>query len=154
MKALAISAICLAFPIATSRAQTERVGTFHRQSIVIAFYRSPMYTATLKARIAARDSAKRAGDTAKVRELEAWGSGQQELAHHQLEGTAPITNILEALRPAFDSITKSSHLRTIVPATTVNAGATAVDVTPALLDWLEADVKTREIIAAMPPGRI
>ena len=154
MRVLAISAICLAFPIAAGHAQTERVGTFNRQSIVIAFYRSPMYAGTLKARIAERDGARRVGDTAKVRELEAWGAGQQELAHHQLEGSAEITNILDVLQPAFDSITKAAQLRAIVPAAAAKPGAPTVDVTPALLDWLKADVKTREIIAAMPPGRV
>jgi hypothetical protein len=152
VRALILSVVCLTFPLVTTNAQTERVGTFKRQSIVIAFYRSPMYAVTLRQHIAARDSAKRAGDTAKVRALEAWGAAQQDTAHHQLEGSAPITNILDALKPVFDSLTKTMNLRAVVPATTATSGSTTVDVTPVLLDWLGADVKTREIIAAMPPG--
>ena len=148
MRAICISAMCLGLPFLASRAQTEQVGTFDRQSVVIAFYRSPMFAATLRERIAARDSAKRLGDTARVRELEAWGAGQQELAHQQLEGTAPLTNILDALRPAFDSITKAAHVRAIVPAP--GPRADALDVTPALLDWLKADAKTRELIPRRP----
>jgi len=152
VRTLLISIACLSLPVVTSHAQTERVGTFKPQSVVIAFYRSPMWAATLKERIAARDSAKRAGDTAKVRELEAWGAAHQELAHQQLEGSAPLTNILDVLRPAFDSITKAEHLRAIVPRPSPDAGGAAVDVTPALLDWLKADAKTRDIIAQMPPN--
>ena len=153
MKALSILAIGLGLPVAALHAQTDRVGTFNPQSVVIAFYRSPIWATTLKERIAARDSAKRAGDTAKVRELEAWGAAHQELAHQQLEGSAPLTNILDVLRPAFDSITKAEHLRAIVPRPSADADAAAVDVTPALLDWLKADAKTREIIAQMPRKR-
>jgi len=142
--------MCLTLPLTAAHAQVERIGTYKPQSIVIAFYRSPMWAVTLKERIAARDSAKRSGDTARVRELEAWGAGHQELAHHQLMGDAPLTNILDALRPALDSITKAERLRAIVPAPSKEKNAELVDVTPALLDWLKADAKTREIIAQMP----
>jgi hypothetical protein len=134
-----------------ARAQTERVGTFDRQSIVIAFYRSPMYATMIKERIAAHDSAKKSGDSARVRELERWGSGQQELAHQQLAGHAPLTNILEVLRPALDSIKKAGQLRDVVAAPVKDTRTAVVDVTPQLLDWLKADAKTRDIIAHMPP---
>lgn len=153
MRVLTIALICAAFPITAGRAQTEPVGTFNRRSIVIAFYRSSMYAATLKERIAARDRAKRVGDTATVRALETWGVGQQEVAHRQLDGSAPITNILDALKPALDSIAKAAHLRAVIPATAAGSDTSAVDVTPALLDWLKADAKTRKIIADMPTGR-
>jgi hypothetical protein len=150
VRTLFIATACLTLPFVAARTQTDRVGTFDRKSIVIAFYRSPMYAVTLRKRIAARDSAKRIGDSARVRELETWGARQQETAHEQLAGNAPIANILDALRPAFDSITKAARLRTIVAAPFTNARTDVVDVTPALLDWLEADAKTRDIIAQMP----
>jgi hypothetical protein len=153
VKALFIAAACLSLPFVAARAQTDRVGTFDRQSIVIAYYRSPMYAVTLKERIAARDSAKRTGDSARVRELEAWGARQQETAHEQLAGNAPITNILDALRPVLDSLTKAANLRNIAQARPEDARAGVVDVTPALLDWLKADAKTREIISQMPRSR-
>ena len=151
MKALHFCALCLAFPLAGARGQTDRVGSFDRQSIVIAFYRSPVWAATVRRQIAARDSAKRAGDTARVRELEAWGAGHQELAHQQLLGAAPLTNILDALRPALDSVARMSNLRRVGEAPVTDPQVTVVDVTPQLLDWLKADAKTREIIAQMPP---
>ena len=150
MRTLIIATACLTLPFVAARTQTDRVGTFDRKSIVIAFYRSPMYAATLRAHIAAHDSAKHVGDSARVRELETWGVRQQETAHEQLAGDAPIANILDALRPAFDSITKASRLRTIVAAPFKDARADVVDITPALLDWLQADAKTRDIISQMP----
>lgn len=150
MRTLFIATTCLTLPFVAARAQTDRVGTFDRKSIVIAFYRSPMYAVTLRERIAARDSAKRIGDSARVRELETWGARQQETAHEQLAGDAPIANILDALRPAFDSITKAARLRTIVAAPFKDGRADVVDITPALLDWLQADAKTRDIISQIP----
>ena len=150
MRTLFIATTCLTLPFAAARTQTDRIGTFDRKSIVIAFYRSPMYAVTLREHIAVRDSAKRIGDSARVRELEAWGARQQETAHEQLAGDAPIANILDALRPAFDSITKAARLRTIVAAPFKDARADVVDITPALLDWLQADAKTRDIISHLP----
>lgn len=150
MRAFFIPVVCTMLPVA-AHAQTERLGTYKPQSIVVAFYRSPIWAATLKERIAARDSAKQSGNTARVRELEAWGADHQEIAHQQLAGSAPLTNILDALKPALDSIAKAERLRAIIPAPAKQTSAELVDITPALLDWLKADAKTREIIAQMPP---
>ena len=150
MRTLFIATTCLTLPFVAARTQTDRVGTFDRKSIVIAFYRSPMYAVTLREHIAARDSAKRIGDSARVRELETWGARQQETAHEQLAGDAPIANILDALRPAFDSITRAARLRTIIAAPFKDTPADVVDITPALLDWLQADAKTRDIISHLP----
>jgi hypothetical protein len=151
MRYLTLSAaVCLALPLAPAVAQSDRVGTFDPQSIVIAFYRSPQYAAVLREHIAARDSAKRAGDTTRVRELEAWGAAQQDTAHQQLAGVARLTNIVEALRPAFAAIQRSANVREIVAAPAAKPGVTTVDVTPQLLDWLQADARTR---ALLPGGK-
>ena len=152
MKSSYIAAVCLSVPFIAAAAQPDRIGTFDKQSIVIAFYRSPMWADTLKERIAARDSAKRAGDTVRVRQLEEWGASHQELAHRQLAGTADLTNIVDALRPALDSLISAERLKAIVPAPVTDVHMVVVDVTPKLLDWLKADAKTREIIASRPPG--
>lgn len=149
MRHVLIAAACVMLPLSAASPQGERIGTFDRQSIVIAYYRSPQSAVTMKQQIAARDSARRSGDTARVRQLEQWGASHQELAHQQLSGDAPLTNILEALRPALDSIEKAMNLRAIVPAPEAN-GRPAVDVTPQLLDWLKADERTREILRHKP----
>lgn len=132
-------------------AQTARVGTFDRPSIVIAYYRSPMWAEVLNTKIAERDAAKKANDAAKVAELEAWGQAHQDLAHRQLWGNAPITNILEALKPAFAEVARKAGVEKIVTERTpADSGVEIVDVTPLLLDWLKADAKTREIIDHKP----
>ena len=52
--------------VAQAPAQTVRVGTFHTASIVVAFYRSPSWAESLKAKMAEMAAAKAAHDTRKV----------------------------------------------------------------------------------------
>jgi hypothetical protein len=135
----------LATPLAV--AQNVKVGTFHKASIVVAFYRSQMWADTLKPKLAELQEAKNANDTKRVQELESWGNNHQETAHQQLAGTAPITNILEALRPAWPDIARKAQVPLIV-ADLPFADNTieTVDVTGLLLDWLKADERTRKIV--------
>lgn len=131
---------------APARAQT-RVGTFDRQSVVVAYYRSPQWAEILNARTAERDAARKSGDTKKVDELNAWGGAHQDLAHRQLAGEAPITNIVEALQPAFDEIAKSMHLdKILTEPPPAEVRFETVDVTGPIIDWLKADERTRKII--------
>lgn len=128
-------------------AQTVKVGTFHKPSIVVAYYRSQMWAESLKPKLAELQEAKKANDTKKVQELESWGNTHQETAHQQLTGEAPITNILEALQPAWPEIAHKAQVPMIVADVqfTDNTLPT-VDVTSLILDWLKADAPTRKIV--------
>jgi len=135
---------------AQAPAQTVRVGTFHKPSIVVAFYRSPLWAVTLKAKTAEMALAKAANDTKKVQELDAWGNAQQEMAHQQLAGQAPLTNILEALAPAWPEIAKKARVSMIVADLPyADSSVEKVDVTEMLLDWLKADERTRTIVRGL-----
>jgi hypothetical protein len=128
-------------------AQTVRVGTFHKASVAVAYYRSPLWAETMKSQMAAMQAAKRAHDTQKAKELEDWGGKHQELAHQQLTGEAPITNILEALAPAFPEIAQRAHVAMVVADLPyADASVQTVDVTDFILDWLKADEATRKIV--------
>lgn len=143
---LNLIAIAAAGTLATP-AQNLRVGTFHQPSIVVAYYRSPQWAAILNSKLADKDQAKKANDSKKVDELEAWGKAHQEQSHRQLAGEAPITNILEALQPAFPEIAKTAHVAAIVPDLPYSDSTVEkVDITDALLDWLKADERTRSIV--------
>ncbi|HYW42480.1 MAG TPA: hypothetical protein VE959_06465 [Bryobacteraceae bacterium] len=104
----------LALMAAPIPAQTARVGTFHKPSVVVAFYPSPQWAETLKAKMAEMEEAKKANDSKKVEALENWGKAHQEQAHLQLTGEAPIANILEALAPAFLEIARKAQVSMIV----------------------------------------
>ena len=144
---LAATGLIAALAVAQAPAQTVRVGTFHKASIVVAFYRSPLWAETLKAKMAEMAAA---NDTKKVQELDAWGNAHQETAHQQLAGEAPITNILEALAPGFPEIAKKARVTMIVADLPyADRSVEKVDVTEILLDWLKADERTRTIVRGL-----
>jgi hypothetical protein len=112
----------------------------------VAFYRSPLWEETLKSQIVVMQAAKRANNTQKIKELEEWGQKQQEIAHQQVTGGVPITNILEALAPAFPEIAKRAQVSIVVADLPYADGSVqTVDVTDFVLDWLKADEATRRI---------
>ncbi|HTX74687.1 MAG TPA: hypothetical protein VMD29_00685 [Terracidiphilus sp.] len=130
-------------------AQTARVGTFDRQAIALAYYRSPLWAEVLHQKRMELKAAQQANDQQKVDELNKWGGESQELAHKQVfSPNEPIDNILTAIAPAIQDLCKSENLSKVVPAPAPDASQT-VDVTAQLLDWLKADEKTREIIRQM-----
>jgi len=132
---------------AQTPAQPVRVGTFHTPSVVVAFYGSPLWAQRLKEKRAESEAAKKAGDTKKVQELNDWGGASQELAHRQVSGEAPITNIVEALAPAFPQIAQKAQASIIVQDLPYAAASVeTVDVTDQLLDWLKASESTRKIV--------
>jgi hypothetical protein len=147
---LAAIGLLAALAVAQAPAQTVRVGTFHKASIVVAFYGSPLWAESLKTKMAEMAAAKAANDTKKVQELDARGNAHQETAHQQLAGEAPITNILEALAPGFPEIAKKARVAMIVADLPyADSSVEKVDVTEMLLDWLKADERTRTIVRGL-----
>lgn len=140
----------LGLGLAPLAAQTAKVGTFHEPSLVVAYYRSPQWAEISQAKISEMENAKKANDTKKVAEMRSWGQNHQELAHRQLAGEAPLTNILEAMAPAFEEIARKAGVARIVGSQQSQAqGVETVDVTDPLLDWLKADERTRKICAEL-----
>lgn len=148
---LAAAGLLAALAVAQAPAQTVRVGTFHKPSIVVAFYRSPLWAVTLTDKKLEMEKAKALNDTKKVQELDAWGRAQQETAHQQLAGEAPITNILEALAPVcLREIAKKARVAMIVADLPyADSSVQSIDVTEMLLDWLKADERTRTIVRGL-----
>ena len=147
MKLFSVLVPVIAITAGLTCAQTIRVGTFHKQSVVVAFYRSPLWADVNKAKLAELDAAKKANDAGKVQDLEAWGNSHQDLAHRQLSGDAPITNILEALSPGLPEIARRAGVKLIAPDLPfADPTVETVDVTDLLLDYLKADASTRSIV--------
>jgi len=133
--------------VPSATAQVTKVGTFDRQSIVMAFYASPLWSAVLKEKLAERDAAKASGDQERVKELDRWGQEQQKLALRQLAGNAPIENILELMKPMLAAVAAQAQVTTVVPEKPgVNKNVAAVDVTGLLLDQLQASERTRKSV--------
>lgn len=142
-------AVAALFSATSTAAQAARVGTFDRQAIALAYYRSPQWAEVLSQKRAELKAAQQANDEKKVDELKKWGGESQELAHRQVFGNEPIDNILSAIRPALEDICKSQNLATVIPAPAPETAPGSVDVTAQLLDWLQADKKTRHLIGQM-----
>jgi hypothetical protein len=122
-------------------------GTFDRTSIVLAYYRSPLWNAILADRRFELETVKAAKDDARARELEKYGGESQELAMKQLAGKAPIDNIVAVLRPEFKELSSRMKLTGVVESSAADPKAATVDVTSLLMDWLKASAETRKMAA-------
>jgi hypothetical protein len=152
MKRLLLALVMTALTVSGTHCIAQQIGTFNRQAIVVAYYRSALWTAEIQTHEGDLAQARKAKDKAKVRELSAWGEQSQELAHEQLIGKAPIDNILMALQPGFAEIQKTTSVTRVEPASAANEAGT-LDVTSRLLDWLKTDATTRRLIQTLPPAK-
>ena len=119
-----------AAPVSTS----VRIGTFHRGSLVIAFYRSAFWSERLGVLMEQRKKAGLDGDHATIDKVEGQIRAMQELAEKQLAGKEPIDNILEQFKPMWAEIARETNVQLIVeePLFLV-PGTPLVDITPNLL---------------------
>ena len=153
MKHLLLAFVTTALAVTGTHCIAQQVGTFNRPAIVVAYYRSALWTADIQKHEAELAQAKKAKDKAKVKELTAWGEKSQEIARDQLTGKAPIDNILTALQPGFDEIRKATSVARVEPSPAADAGPGTLDVTSRLLDWLKADATTRRLIQTLPAAK-
>jgi hypothetical protein len=154
MKRIAITLILAALPLAAyaqapavpaDLQPTPVVGTFDRTSIVLAYYRSPIWSAILADRRYELKTVKAANDTARAKELEEYGGESRYLAMQQLAGKASIDNILAVLQPEFTELSGKMKLSSIVESPAPGSRAATVDVTSLLMDWLKATSETRKM---------
>ena len=165
MKPIALALILAALPFAANAQAppapadsqpTPVIGTFDRASIVLAYYRSPLWNAILADRRYELKTVKAANDTARAKELEKYGAVSQELAMQQLAGKTPIDNILAVLQPEITELSGKMKLASIVESPAPGSMAATVDVTSLLMDWLKATSETRKMAIEMhqhPTGK-
>ena len=135
-------------PAAPAPAQNiSVVGTFDRFSIVLAYYRSPLWSAILADRRYELKTVKAANDTARAKELEKYGGESQELAMQQLAGKAPIDNILAVLQPEITELSAKMKLASITESSASGSKGATVHVTFLLMDWLKASSETCKMAA-------
>ena len=88
-----------------------RIGTYDNRAIAIAFVASRFNPAAEKK--LAYDKAKAAGDTAKMKELEAWGPQYQRQLHFQGFGRAPVDDLLEPVKAQVATLARDKQLAAI-----------------------------------------
>ncbi len=112
------------------------VGVFDRTAVLIAYYKSAPFTNRLRALKKDRDAARSAGDWAVAERLDTQGEAMQELAHRQLAGAAPLTNIADDLGEDLAEIARKSGVSSIVAGGTEPAGSRTIDLTTQLVERL------------------
>jgi hypothetical protein len=128
-------------------AEPVRIGVYNTRAVALGFYRSPAWQKELRAKMVELDAAKRAGNAKAVEELEKWGKAQQDLAHKQVFGESPITNVLERIAPVLARVSKESELAGIAAAVAYTApGVSTIEVTMRIVEGLEPDEKTRTMV--------
>jgi hypothetical protein len=131
----------------TLQAQPPKVGTFNSRAVALAFYNSDHWSGIMKAKVAERNSAKQTGNQERVSELEKWGQAQQDLAHKQVFGSAPIPNVLEHLGAGFPEIAKAAGVGLIVSDVHyADPSVQKIDVTMHILDWLKSNDRVRGMV--------
>jgi len=146
IRAVAIGAAALAAGLiwapSAARAQTDvenklTVGIFNRPYLVQAFYHSAAWKAKLQELMNDRNDAALASDSLKVEQIDKQLMAMQTLAQQQLAGTAPLTNIYDALQGEWPAIAKEAGVDVIVePPLYLVPGSVLVDVTPVMVRHL------------------
>jgi uncharacterized protein with von Willebrand factor type A (vWA) domain len=124
-------------PPASETATTEKVGTYRRYDLLVAYYASDVVHQRLADMRQRRDAALAAGHTATAEALEREGEAMQEKAHRQLAGDEPLDNILADLKDAIPQVERELGVSRLVEDTTkLPKGVARVDATEALTKHL------------------
>ena len=127
---------------ATQDADKPRVGTFNRTALLVAYYKSKTHADWLDDLERKREEALAAGQTERAKEIERQGRESQELAHRQLAGEAPLTNILDHLQASWSSIANKAGVQAIIEhPLRKDPSVKFVDVTSLLVEQMESTKK-------------
>lgn len=135
--------------LTAANAQQLKVGVFNTRAVALAFYNSDHWAGVMKSKHAERAAAKAAGDTARIAELEKWGQDQQDLAHKQVFGDAPIPNVLDYLAPSLPAVAQGTGVSLITTGTPYAAPSIQkVDITLQLIEVLKPSARTRALVSS------
>ncbi|HEX2971469.1 MAG TPA: hypothetical protein VHP11_04010 [Tepidisphaeraceae bacterium] len=124
-----------------------RVGTFEPRTVALAYFRSTLHKDQLAAAVADHRKAKEAGDTQRMKQIEAERNREQEDAHRQVFGTGPYDSLAEKLKTIWPQVAQAKDVQVIVGQVYyAPADAQTVDVTDEILKQIGVDAKTQKII--------
>ncbi|MHC4445413.1 MAG: OmpH family outer membrane protein [Planctomycetota bacterium] len=133
---------------ANTRINTKaRVGTFDSRALTVAYVHSDLHDRYLKSLMAERNKAKKAGNTKRVKELEAQGEAAQQRVHRQTFGHARIDNILKHIKKEIPQIARKAGVDVVAEETLYhNSAVEIVDITDFVIEPFKPKEKTRKII--------
>src|SRR5438094_14311 len=120
-----------------------RVGTYDPRAIAVAFAASKAMNDELKSMMHERDEAKKAGDNAKVAQLQARGAEMQRRLHRQGFSGAPVDDILAKVTDQLPKVAADSNVAVIVAKPDYTAAdVETVDVTDGVVKLVDTSGKT------------
>jgi hypothetical protein len=127
-----------------TQATKVRVGTYDSRAIAVAYAASKFNPVAEKMK--EHERAKKAGDAAKVAELEKWGQSHQRMLHFQGFGRVPVKELLEHVKDGVAKVAADRGL-SIITADCDYAAADVevVDVTDDLVELFNPSDRTREM---------
>ena len=108
---------------------TAPIGTFDRTKLLVAYYGSALHAAQMADLTKRHTQAVSVGDTALATQLNAEGERRQEVAHQQLAGKAPLTNIEADFHDAIAQLAQREGVARIVAADAAPTGTRTIDLT-------------------------
>ena len=128
------------YPQSVSEKLINRVGVVKRTDLLIAYYGSAYHREYLDKLRNEQQRAREAGDEKRVAEIEKTGKAAQELAHRQLAGKAPLTNITTRISDILAEVARENNLDIIVEKTDAEKyrDAEIIDVTEAVIGRIPA----------------
>jgi hypothetical protein len=146
---LAACAVLALLPFSNVHSQVParklRVGTYDSRAIAVAFAASKYNPVAEKMK--EHEKAKAAGDTKRVRELEAWGEKQQRALHRQGFGRVPVDDLLEQVKDKLPIVAaKSGVVAVTMYCNYSSPDVELVDLTNELVALFDPTEKTLAIV--------
>jgi hypothetical protein len=126
-----------------------RVGVYNSRSVALAYYRSEAHGEKIAKLKAGYEKAKAAGDKEGMAKFEKLGPGEQDKAHRQVFGNAPIDDIMEGLKDALPEIREKAGVDKIAREQTSDPAIEIVDITSKLVEHFKPTKETLKIIEEM-----
>ena len=118
-----------------------RIGTYDSRAIAVAYAASRFNP--VKEKMAAYEKAKAAGDSAKMKELEAWGQEHQRQLHFQGFSRVPVDDLLAPVKDGVAKLARERNLAAITMSCDfTGAQVELVDVTDDLVKLYDPSEKT------------
>ncbi|MBN2514276.1 MAG: hypothetical protein JXB18_15160 [Sedimentisphaerales bacterium] len=129
-----------------------RVGVYDSRCIAIACFSSEWWNTQVREKMKEMEAAKAAGDQTKIKELEQWGSQNQQKAHLMGFGTAPVKEWLTPVQDELATVAQQAGVDIIVSKWKIDYqvdGAQFMDVTDVIVALYKPSEKALKSIEAI-----
>jgi len=129
-----------------------RVRVYDSRCVAVACFSCEWWNAQVREKRKEMEAAKAAGDEQKVKELEQWGSQNQQKAHLMGFGTAPVKQCLAPVEKELATVAQQAGVDIIVSKWQIDYqvdGAQCVEVTDAIVALYKPSEKTLKTVEAI-----